>query len=243
MRRGDSLAWALVPTIRSATRDLVLVQRREGQWSYELVPTGNAVDADLSYSDSLGLLLAVVQADRRLMSDGNSLLLWAQRPEWRILHRLVHGEVDGRVYEPRLRRGTAGLVTSWRTPVGAGPQTQEELRAMIGRLDAETPPVVVLDPDVSVWSEYAPLVQVQELPVWVTHHAESDGSSGKIRFVGVAGDSAVALGGFENPYKFRGAAVASAASELLVTGMEYLEDDGFAFSLLLRARVECSGPP
>lgn len=243
VRRGDSLAWALRPAMGSPRRDIVLVQRRQGRWAYEVVPTRSGADVDLSYSDSVGLLLAVVQPDPRLDGDGNSLLLWAQRPEWRIVQRLVHGYGDGRVYWPWLRRLPAGLVASWTTPVGEGPQTRQEMRAMVGPLEAQTAPAVVLDTDVSIWSESAPLLQAQAFPVWVTHHTSPDGGPGEIRFMGVAGDSVVEFGRVANPYKFRGAAVAPAYSELLVTGMEYVEDDGFAFSLLLRARVGCSGEP
>jgi len=242
VRQGDTLAWALRPAMGSARGDVLLVQRHEGRWSYQWVPTRVASDVELSYSDSSGLLLGVVQPDPSMRSDGNSLLLWAQRPEWRIVRRLVHGTVDGRVFEPWLRRLPAGLVTSWTTPVGEGPQTRQELRAMLGDLESGTGPAVVLDSDVSIWSEAAPLVQAQGFPVWVAHHSSPDGGSDELRFIGVPGDSAVELGRVANPYRMRGAAVALAHSELLVTGMEYLQE-GFAFSLLLRARVRCSGEP
>lgn len=243
VRRADSLAWALVPAMRSPRRDIVLVQRRAGRWAYEWVPMRTTADVDLSYSDSLGLLLAVVQPDPRLRGDGNSLMLWGQRPEWQIVRRLVHGSVDGRVYDPSLRRLPTGLVASWTTFVGAGPETRNELRAMVGLLEGQTVQALVLDTDVSIWSESVPLLQAQEFPVWVAHHAAPDTNSGEMRFVGVLGDSAIELGGIANPYHLRVASVAPAFSELLVTGMEYLEDDGFAFSLLLRAGVECSGRP
>jgi hypothetical protein len=242
VRRGDSLAWALATTIHSARKDIVLVQRREGQWSYEFVPTGSGADVDLSYSDSLGLLLAVVQADRTLMSDGNSLLLWAQRPEWRIVRRLVHGYGEGRVYEPALIRFPPGLLTSWTTPVGVSPQARNELRAMVGLLEEQTAPAVVLDPDVSIWSQAPPLSPAPAMPVWVAHHSLPNRDSSEIRFLTVSGDSAVELGRLANPYHLRVSSVAPALSEVLVSGMEYAEDR-FAFSLLLRTRVECSGRP
>lgn len=242
LRRGDSLAWALVPTMNSPRRDLVLAQRRHGRWSSESIAVGNGVDVDLSYSDSLGLLLAVVQADPRLRGDGNSLLLWAQRPEWRILRSLVHGEGEGRVYNASLLRLRAGFVTSWRTPVGEGRDTRDELRARVGRLEEQSEPAVVLDPDVSIWSEIAPFVLPGGAPLWVVHPSVADDAVSALRVVSVAGDSAVELGRFANPYRFWVAAAAPSASELLVTGMEYTQD-GFAFSLLLRARIECRGAP
>jgi hypothetical protein len=242
VRRGDSLAWALVPAMGSPRRDIVLVQRREGRWAYEWVPMRTAADVDLSYSDSLGLLLAVVQPDPRLRGDGNSLMLWAQRPEWQIVRRLVHGDADGRVYEPSLRRLSTGLLASWTTPVGTGPEARNELRALVGRLEEQTAPAVVLDTNVSIWSQAPPLLPAPAMPAWAAHHSLRDSEASEIRFMTLSADSAIELGRVANPYYLRVSAVASGSSELLVSGMEYTQDR-FAFSLLLRARVECSGRP
>ncbi len=242
VRRGDSLAWALLPAMRSPHRDIVLVQQRAGRWSYESVPTGSAADVDLSYSDSLGLLLAVVQADRRLQRDGNSLLFWVQRPAWRILRRVVHGGGEGRVYAPSVLRVPPGFLASWTTLVGEGRDTRQELRATVGRLDEHSEPVVVLDPDVSPWSESAPFIVPGGAPLWVAHPSAPENVAGEIRILGVAGDSAVELGRLANPYRVRVAAVAPSFSELLIAGLEH-SDNRYAFSLVLRARFECRARP
>jgi hypothetical protein len=242
VRRGDSLAWALVPAMGFLRRDIVLVQRREGRWAYESVPTRTPADVDLSYSDSLGLLLAVVQPDPGLRGDGNSLMLWAQRPEWQVVRRLVHGDVDGRVYEPSLRRLSTGLLANWTTPAGTGREARNELRALVGRLEEQTAPAVVLDANVSIWSQAPPLLPAPAMPVWAAHHVLPDSDASEIRFLTLSADSAIELGRVASPYYLRVSSVASAASELLVSGMEYAENR-FAFSLLLRARVECSERP
>jgi hypothetical protein len=230
----------LRPAIDVYPRDVV-VQRQAGRWSHEQVPTQSAVDVDLSWSDTAGLLLAVVQPDPSLQADGNSLLLWSQRPEWRIVRRLVHGYGEGRVYEPALVRRPGGeLLVSWTTPVGEGPQTRRELRATTARLEQAPESATVLDPDVSPWSEAPPLVLSGGTPLWVTHHGEPGAEAGELRFVGLADGSPVQLGRFPNPYHLRMTAVAPGGGEVLVTGMEYVENR-FAFSLLVRARVECAG--
>lgn len=243
VRRGDSLAWALPLAMDVYPRDVVLVQRRDGRWSHETVPTGSAVDVDLSYSDSAGLLLAVVQPDPALQADGNSLLLWSQRPEWRIIRRLVHGYGEGRVYEPSLvRRPNGALVVSWATPVGEGPHTRRELRARAGRLEAEQVPAIALDPHVSIWSTAPPLLLGGGAPLWAAHHPLPGDEAGEIRFVGLAGRSPVELGRIPNPYRLRMSSAAPMDGEVLVAGMEYTQDR-FAFSLLIRARVDCDAAP
>lgn len=243
VRRGDSLAWALPRAMDAYPRDVVLVQRRGGRWSHETVPTRSAVDVDLSYSDAAGLLLAVVQPDPSLQADGNSLLLWSQRPEWRIVRRLVHGYGDGRVYEPALVRQPGGdLLVSWTTPVGEGPQSRRELRALAGRLEVEQVSAVALDPDVSIWSAAPPLLLAGGAPLWAAHHPLPGDEAGEIRFVGLTGRSPAELGRIPNPYRLRMSSAAPVDDGVLVTGMEYTQDR-FAFSLLIRARLECENGP
>lgn len=243
VRRGDSLAWALRPLLQVYPRDVVVLQRRDGRWTHETVPTRGAVDVDLAYADTAGLLLAVVQPDPSLQADGNSLLLWAERPAWRIVRRLVHGYGEGRVYEPSLvRRPDGGLVASWATTVGEGPESRRELRALAGALAREQEPTRTLDADVSPWSAAPPLLLPDSTLLWVVHHLLPGGEASELRFMRLSEGSPVELGRIPNPYRIRVAAVIPVDDEVLVTGMEYTRDR-FAYSLLLRARLECRDAP
>jgi hypothetical protein len=242
VRRGDTLAWALTPAMRQGRRDISLFQRVGGRWTHETVPTTNAADVDLAHSDSLGFVLAVVQPDLRLQeADGNSLLLWTRQPDWRIARRLVHGRGEGRVHAPSLVRTSGGLLATWWTPVGEGPETRNELRARYVGPPESSEPVIMLDPNVPFGFEMSPVSWGAGVPLWVSEHQSAEtgqGEPGEIRYVSVAGRQPFEVARTPNPYRMRSAAAISAPGELLVTGMEYRESR-FAFSLLLRARSEC----
>ena len=239
VRREGSLAWALVPPTSYDPKDVVLVQQVDGRWTHETVPTGFAVDVDLSYSDSLGLLLAVVQPDTSLRSDGNSLLLWARQPGWRIVRRVVHGYGEGRVNFPSLVRTPHGLLASWST--ASEPRWHLLAKAVV--LDEEqNASATTLDSDISLWSEAPPLILSGGLPLWVTHHGtDSEGTAANdVRYVSLAGGEVLELGRTPSPYLMRLAAVEPGPGEVVVTGMEY-QENRFAFSLLLRMRLQCDG--
>lgn len=241
VRREGSLAWALVPPTSYRPRDVVLVQRVDGRWIHETVPTGFAVDVDLSYSDSLGLLLAVVQPDTSLRSDGNSLLLWARQPDWRIVRRVVHGYGEGRVNFPSLVRTPQGLLASWLTASAAEPLWQLLARPVV-LAGEQNEPAVSLDSDVSPWSEVPPLILSGGMPLWVTHHGTDNETTAanEVRYLSMAGGDALELGRAPSPYLMRLAVVEARPEEVVVTGMEY-QENRFAFSLLLRMRLRCDG--
>lgn len=242
VRSGDTLAWALTPAIGPSRRDVSFFQRVGGRWTHEAVPTTNAADVDLAHSDSLGFILAVVQPDLRLQeADGNSLLLWTRQPDWRIARRLVHGRGEGRVHDPSLVRGLGGLIATWWSPVGQGTETRHELRARYVDAQAPVQPAIVLDSDVPLGSETAPVVLQGRVPLWMSTHrlsADPRRDSSEIRFVTVAGGEALEVARLPNPYRMRSAVAAAAPGEVLVSGMEYVENR-FAFSLLFRMRVGC----
>jgi hypothetical protein len=240
VRHGDTLAWALRPVFGSVTRQVTVVQRDRGGWSYEHVPTRSGVDLDLIYTDTAGLLLAVVQPDPSLPGDGNSLMLWRQRPEWHLARRLVHGYGEGAVERPSLLHTSHGLLASWETAVGTEFESRRELRARTEE-DADERSVVVLDGDVSIWSEAQPLL-VLGAPVWVGHHPLPGDRSGDLRILSMSRSAAIELGRVPNPYLLRVATTSTAPAELLTTGMEYV-DGRFPFSLLLRFQLACPRRP
>jgi hypothetical protein len=241
VRVGDTLAWALTPAMRQGRRDISLFRRVEGRWTRETVPTGTAVDVELAHSDSLGLVIAVVQPDSTVLPDGNSLLLWNRQPDWRIVRRLVHGSGEGRVHAPSLVHTFEGLLATWWTPVGEGPQTRHELRARYIGPAESMEPMITLDPNVPLGSETSPVLWGHGVPLWVSEHEPGQAGqrgAGEIRYVSVAGRRALEVARIPNPYRMRSAAASPASGELLVTGMEY-RDNRFAFSLLLRVRSDC----
>ncbi|HEX6911396.1 MAG TPA: hypothetical protein VF142_13410 [Longimicrobium sp.] len=243
VRHGDTLAWALTPAMRQGRRDVSLFRRVGSRWTHETVPTAHAVDVDLAFSDSLGLVVAVVQPDPTLLPDGNSLLLWTRRPEWRIHRRLVHGTGEGRVHAPSLVHAAGGLLATWWTPVDEGPETRHELRARYLGPGALDEPPLLLDPAVPLGAETSPVILHDGMPLWLTQHGPAENGlrgSTELRYVSVAGREPFEMARIPNPYLMRSAAAATAPGELLVSGMEY-EANRFAFSLLLRARVECGG--
>lgn len=242
VRLGDTLAWALTPAIGASRRDISLFQRVGGRWTHETVPTGTAVDVDLAYSDSLGLIAAVVQPDPTLMADGNSLLLWAGQPDWQIVRRLVHGDGEGRVHDPSLVHAQGKLLASWWSPVGEGTEFRHEMRARyLGPLEVDEPAMVV-DSNVSLWSDQSPMVLQGGIPLWASLHGGPGEGVNELRFAAVAAREPFELARFPSPYLMWTDAVEQAPGEVIVTGMEYKENR-FAFSLLIRLRIDCERTP
>jgi hypothetical protein len=114
VHRNGALAWAMTLTSAQEREKIILYEFKDGRWSYEQVPTSHA-QVEPAYTDSLGLLLAVVQADPALRSDGNSLLLWARQPAWRVLRTVVPGSRE-QVFHPSLRFTPDGAVLGWTQP-------------------------------------------------------------------------------------------------------------------------------
>ncbi|HEX7238894.1 MAG TPA: hypothetical protein VF263_01400 [Longimicrobiaceae bacterium] len=244
VRRGDTLSWAMtmtapVPGVLPGN-GIVLYERRGGRWSYEAVPTFHS-EAELARSDTLGLLLVVVQPDSTARGgDGNSLFLWARRPAWRRLRRIVHGYAEGRVYDPSLTATNGEGVLSWRTPVGEGFRSRREVRAMVGRVEERNEPAITIDSSVAFQRLAAPIRLPDGSPLWVTDHEVPDEPRREVRLTLGSARSATLLKSIPSPYIGWISATTPAPWELLVTGFHYVPDR-YAVSLLLRARVECRG--
>lgn len=240
VRHGDTLSWAAVP--HRPNGSISFLQRVEGRWTHEKLAFGYIADVDLAYWDTAGLILAAVQPDLTPGgSDGNSLLLWAKRPGWQRLRRLVHGSVEGPVNHPSLVRAGRDFLATWWTYADEG----LELRARYVRPDATEPPAFVVDSSVDMWSEAVPVITDQGVAVWAVHHpvAAAEGSrAAEVRYVAAAGEPVSELARAPSPYFMRMAAVQPRSGDLLVTGMQYVESR-FMFSLLLRNRVQCRATP
>ena len=238
VRHADTLSWALRRRGGRQHEAVSLLQRVGGHWVHETVLTGLAVDVDLAYSESTGLILAAVQSIRwpGPEFDSGSLLLWARRPDWQVVHKVVSGLRDGAVHDPSvLLAGRDLLVTWWTDDVGEGPR--RELRATLVGAEGPNQPVIVLDGSIDSWSDAVPVLIGEALPLWVVHGLQPNGSK-ELRYVGTTGSYAVELARSPSPYMLHTAAAQPRTGELVVTGWEY-EDNRFVFSLLLTHRVEC----
>jgi hypothetical protein len=238
VRRGDSLAWAMTLMTPRAWH-VSLLERGGGQWSHEIIPTRHA-RVELARSDTLGLLLLVVQPDTTLPRDGNSLFLWGRRPGWQRLRRLVHGSGDGRVYDPRLDRSGSGDVLTWKTPALGDAEDRSEARAMVGRVEVRNETVVTVDSAISGQSRIAHVTLADGRALWITDHPLPGRRDGELRFTSLSRGSPVVLGRIPSPYMGFTAAVPVGPAELLVTGLHYIPNR-YLVSLLIRARLEC--PP
>lgn len=235
---GDTLAWAMEITRPDHQRDIVVFQRHGGQWSFDTVRTTFTAYVDVAHSDSLGLILAVVRPDLTLPSDGNSLFLWARRPEWRELRKIVPSTTE-EVHSPRLILSHAGDVLSWQAQVPTATGSRWEAHAMSGHLEEKNGALTVLD---SAVTSISPVVTVR-LPrgprMWIVDHLLSEGPEREIRIIQDSGGSAVKLAQVPNPFLAEFAATLSASSEILVTGALIDRDQDVGVSLLLRFKVKC----
>lgn len=240
VRHADTLSWALTRRGFQKHDAISLLQRVGGHWVHETVLTGVAGDVDLAYSESTGLILGVVQSIRwpGPEFDDNSLVLWARRPDWQVVHKVVSGLRDGAVHDPfLLLAGRDLLATWWTDDVGEGAEPRRELRATFVGAEAPNQPVIVLDGNIDSWSDAVPVIIGEALPLWVVHGVQPDGTK-ELRYVSTTGSHALQLARSPSPYMMRAAAAQPRAGELVVTGFEY-EDNRFVFSLLLTHRVEC----
>ncbi len=238
VRHGENLAWAMTLTPAMERSRIVVYEFRDGRWSYEEVPTF-ATEVELAHSDSLGLLLVVVQPDPRLRNDSNSLLLWARQPTWRILRGVVPGSRE-RVLHPSLRFTPAGAVLGWiaSVPRTDGSETME-MHAMMGKVTERDETVIVLDTDVGLFDLPISMDMSGTSPVWVVDHRHEGSGAREIRFLRPAGAVPAVVGSIRNPYITHFAAQALSDSEVLISGGVLNAAEEYVGSLLIRARMVC----
>jgi hypothetical protein len=236
--RGDTLFAAVRVTVESSSsEDVAVFERRAGQWRLEVVPTIRAAYAELFYSDSAGLMLAVVAPDRSLRRDRNSLLLYARSPRWQLIRTLVHGGAQP-VYDPRFTRSSSGTVMSWWIMDEQGQPPAQRARAMIGLTPLRDGRTLELDSDVN---QVLPVNGPTRFPLWVAEHNDRDTGAREIRVLADSSGSMQVLAAFPSPFTGPFGVAAIDASEILVSGPLFHADPARPrlVSLLIRARVEC----
>jgi hypothetical protein len=228
---------------------VTLFQRRGAEWQAEIAPTRGAGYPVVAYSDSLGLLLAVVRADPRWENpdssrggyDQNSLFLYARQPTWRILRRVAHG-VTAPVDHPSFVRSGTNLVLSWAVETANG----SEARAILDVDDGPPDLIVVLDPAFGGHPPVRSLAMPGGHHLWITRHIPDSASSSQLRFVGTAGQGVSLIGHLPSPFFGGFGASSGGGSDVLLAGLdpEYIDHRGgrvsFVHSLLVRVRITCS---
>lgn len=238
LRRGDTLWISTTLQTPSHPPNVALFQYQDGAWTHELIPTFHS-QTELAHSPSLGLLLVVVQPDSTQMRDGNSMFIWAQQPEWRQIRRVVHGSVDGRVYNPRFTGGNRSVIT-WITPQEDSGHIWEH-HAVVAPLEDASGPVVTVDSMATATSTSMYVEPSAAQGFWVTQH-EFNRTEAEIRLLGASGSKAVVIARTPSPYLGWVAAAAPAPGKILVTGLHYVQNR-YIVSVLIRADLSCPGGP
>ena len=238
VKKGDNMAWAMTLDPPGELRRILLYERRGGRWSYEVIPTSHA-QVQLAYSDTLGLVLALAQANPALKVDSNSLLFWVRQPTWKPLRVVVPGALE-EVYNPSVDLSAPEGVVTWRAAVRRPDGTERwEAHAMVGRVAERNEPVIVLDSAITRLQAINFLALPNGRRLWVTDHTPPSGQEREIRIVTDSARAAAVLMRIPNPYFTPYAAVGIAPSEVLLNGGILDRDQDIGVSLLLRARVEC----
>lgn len=233
---GGVFSWAVVVATPERPSDVLVLQRKHGEWSYEVVPTIFASYAAFAHPVGGDPLLVVVQPDLDLTTDGNSLFLWARRPGWRRIEKLV-GSSDEAVHHPRLDYAGATGALSWfgnRGPDG------EHARTMSGTTHGFEGPIVTLDSAISRGSRQSTLWMNDVGRVWVLEHEGPEGADREIRLVLRSGDESVLMGRIPHPFLGPFVAASPSPQDVIVTGGIRDSSENTVATHVIRARVLCS---
>lgn len=232
---SDLFSWAVILSTAEHPGDVLVLQRKQGRWSHEVVPTVFASYAAIAYPPGSEPLLAVVQPDLELPSDGNSLFLWTRQPSWTRAAKLVASQEEA-VHDPRVDfSGTTGTL-SW---LGDRGRNGQHARTMGGTPYGFAGPIVTLDLAVARGSRQSTVTLRDVGRVWVLDHRGQNGLSHEIRFVGRSGDQAMALGTLT--HAFLGAFVAASPrlAEIILAGGVQDSPGSAVATLVIRTRVRC----
>ncbi len=233
VQHGDTLAWAMTLFAPTHEENVAVFQRHGGRWSLEVVRTIGAAYAEVGHSKGLGFALAVVEPDRTLPRDGNSLFLYARDGSWQTLGKVVPGGREP-IYAPSFTHTSSGARLTWWALVRDAGRTRREARTL---LQAPNARVVTIDSNIA--QALVPLTLRDGQPLWVTDHVPSVGEQREIRFVRESAGAAVVLGGIPSPFTGGFGATAVSQNEVLVAGPLLDRAEEELVTLLLRTRLEC----
>lgn len=241
VRVGDATVWAVVYSHRDSVGRVLVFEGRAGKWSYERVPARNPAYVAAAESDSMGLVLAIVQPDRSLRRDGNSLFLFTRRPSWSPLRRVVLGAEEP-VHHPVLSLSPPTAVLSWFTPPRNREGETAVARALLDPLAGPASQIMTVDSAVA-WSAIQVTTLQDGVPTWISDHVPSESPTQReLLFLRPAATGQVAtVGRLPNPYAGLFNATALDRSRVLLSGSLIDSSLKRVVSLNLRVQVECRG--
>jgi hypothetical protein len=228
-RTATGLVW-MVPTW-GPRYGLLVLKRESGVWHGKNVPTMTATAEPLVVGSG-DLMLAAIQGDTTLMSDGNSLLLRAERTGWGVVEVLRRSQEEP-VHQLASRNWGRVSILSWVTELA--PQANA-VRALV--TDGIQRQIVTVDSSVGSTSSLAPVELPHTGPMWVTEHQSASGGT-EVRFSSLDPSGLVVRrGAFPNPF-VAGFAAATRDRTVLVTGPIARKEEYIA-SLVIEYSVRCN---
>ena len=237
---GDSLVWAVTVNAKEGfTRGLLFV-RFQGRWSVEVIPTSTVVYAVPGWLPTTGLLLAVIRPDSTEESDANSLFIFARRPVWKQIQRVMRGNLT-LAHHPRWVATRAGLTLGWRVIPRVGP-----MAAITGAVDASGI-VTPRDTITGIRSLSASFTSTGgSAGTWLTRHAAESGDSIRITRVDGRGRSRSAAFALPEHVELTRLALITGRTrdELLMFGHRKASSPGEpgVASIFVHARLRCARP-
>lgn len=241
LRVADTLFWA-AKLKRPGLEAVAIFSRRGGAWEHDTVPTGFGSYPRVYHVDSLGLTLTIVQPDRTLPADGNSLILWTRRPHWRPYRTLVPSSRE-QVYDPWISFAPGREVAGWVAGVEDEAGARTEAHAMSGPLNPASP-VIVLDSAIHAHGMFVarPLEPAPGVRLWIFERRLADRQQSQLRLVQELAGRAVVLDSVPASFPAGFRAALPAPGQLLVAGAEYNAAERMIVSLLLRFELDCPSP-
>jgi hypothetical protein len=237
IRFGDTLAWAVSRLEMGRLEGVVIYEKRGAEWTASNVGVGHAY-VELMHHPERGLIAAVVQPDPARRTDGNSLLLWTRRPEWKIDRVMVEGGGE-RVHDPSIQTRGREAVLTWdadvRLPDGG---TRGEVHAMAGSIAERDEAVIRVDSTGGEVGRSASLLWFGDgARVWMLRgHGPA---SPELRFVHDSGGQTVTVATLPNPFETPPHAAAVSPAEAVVSGAVRVHGQDALASLVIRLRWAC----
>jgi hypothetical protein len=239
-RHGERLAWALGGQTPAYTQPSVVWERRDGRWSFEILPGAGGASRALGYADSSRLILALVSGDTAgpgPSHDVNSLFLWSRDPAWRQLRRVVLGGRDGATHRPLLAPWNGLLAMTWAADTEAG----QQVHALLDVLHERSDPLVV-DSSFSGWTQFSALGTADGRHLWLTRHDDPATGAPQLRFVIWGRGRSWGVANIPYPFLAPFEGVLVNGGDLLVTGPIDSPGGGTVQSLVLGFRMSCPAP-
>ena len=213
----------------------LVFSRAATRWSHDHVVVRNAAYVALAHSRSSGLVIALVQPDSTLRSDGNSLFLFAKRPEWTRVAKM-HASNEGDALEPHLSLADGTGSLSWITAISYAGGERRETRAVTGNL--MSPRATRVTVDSAVGDASVALSQGRAPYLWAVDHRGPEGR--QIRIVASTTGGTQVLTAIPNPYTGYFGATSVEGTEIWLAG-PLLERDRVV-TLLIRIGIQCPAP-